>query len=75
MALPRTWQLLRMESSVSRDACSHVPWMWGLSGPSTLVYVWGLGAWGGRGVVGGEEGFGAVDHADVGRGVVVGGGL
>ena len=25
MALPRTWQLLRMESSVSRDACYHVP--------------------------------------------------
>ena len=35
----RPWLLLRMGSSICRDLSSHVPWMWGLLGSSTLVYV------------------------------------
>ena len=39
IALPRPWLPLRMESSVSRDWCSHVPQMWGSSGSSPLEYI------------------------------------
>ena len=39
IALPRPQLPLRMESSVSRDLCSHVPQSWGSSGSSSLVYV------------------------------------
>ena len=74
IALPRPWQPLRMESSVSRDLRSHVPQMWGSSGSSPLAYVSGPGLCGVGGVVGGKEGVGAVYHP-VGRWcVVVGGG-
>ena len=41
IALPRPWQLLRMESSVSRDWRSHVPQMWGSPGSFPLAYVSG----------------------------------
>ena len=43
IAAPRPWLLLRMESSISRDLWSHVPWMWGPSGSSTLMCVQGPG--------------------------------
>ena len=58
---------------MSRDLGSHVPQMWGSSGSSPLAYVSGPGlcVWGG--VVGGEEGVGAVYHPVV-CGCVVGGG-
>ena len=49
IALPRPWQLLRMESSVSRDLRSHVPQMWGSPGSSPLAYVSGPGLCGGGG--------------------------
>ena len=78
IALPRPWLLLRMESSVSRDLRSHVPQMWGSSGSFPCgVRVEACVVRGG-GVVGGEEGVGAVHHpvvswcvvVDVGEGVV-----
>ena len=75
IALPRPWLPLRMESSVSRDLRSHVPQMWGSSGSSPLAYMSRPGLWGGGGgVVGGEEGVGAVYHPVVSGCVVVGGG-
>ena len=74
IALPRPWQLLRMEKSVSRDLRSHVPQMWESSGSSPLAYVSGPGLCGGGGVVGGEEGVGAVYYPVVSGCVVVGGG-
>ena len=75
IALPRSWLRLRMESSVSRDLRSHVPQMWGSSGSSSLVYVSVAGLCGGAGgVVGGEEGVGAVYHPGASGCVVVGGG-
>ena len=43
IALPRLWLPLRMESSVSRDFRSHLPWIWESSRSSTLVYVPGTG--------------------------------
>ena len=58
---------------MSRDLGSHVPQMWGSSGSSPLAYVSGPGLCGGGGVVGGEEGVGAVYHPVV-CGCVVGGG-
>ena len=75
IALPRRWLPLRMESSVSKDLRSHMPQMWGSSGSSPLAYVSrpGLCVWGG-GIVGGEEGVGAVHHPVVSWCVVVGGG-
>ena len=39
-ALPRPWLPLRMESSVSRDLCSHVPHRWGLVHPGVRVRAW-----------------------------------
>ena len=74
IALPRPWLVLRMESSVARDLRSHVPQMWGSSGSLSLAYVSGPGLCGGGGVVGGEEGVGAVYHPVVNGCVVVGGG-
>ena len=74
IALPRPWLPLRMESSVSRDLRSHVPQMCGSSGSSPLAYVSRPGLCGGGGVVGGEEGVGAVHHPVVSWCVVVGGG-
>ena len=74
IVLPRPWLPLRMESSVSRDLRSHVPQMWGSPGSSPLAYVSGPGLCGGGGVVGGEEGVGAVYHPVVRGCVVVGGG-
>ena len=74
IALPRPWLPLRMESSVSRDLRSHVPQMWGSSGSSPLAYVSRPGLSGGVGVLGGEEGVGAVYHPVVSGCVVVGGG-
>ena len=60
---------------MSRDLRSHVPQMWGSSGSSPLAYVSGPGlCGGGGGVVGGEEGVGAVYHPVVSGCVVVGGG-
>ena len=59
---------------MSRDLGSHVPQMWGSSGSSPLAYVSGPGLCGGGGVVGGEEGVGAVYHTVVCGCVVVGGG-
>ena len=60
---------------MSRDLGSHVPQMWGSSGSSPLAYVSGPGlCGGGGGVVGGEEGVGAVYHPVVCGCVVVGGG-
>ena len=59
---------------MSRDLGSHVPQMWGSSGSSPLAYVSGPGLCGGGGVVGGEEGVGAVYHPVVCGCVVVGGG-
>ena len=47
IALPRSWLRLRMESTVSRDLCFHMPQMWGSSGSSSLVYVSGAGLCGG----------------------------
>ena len=77
IALPRPWLPLRMESSVSRDLRSHVPQMLGSSGSSPLAYVSRPGLCGGGGVVGREEGVGAVHHrvlswcvvVDAGKGV------
>ena len=74
IALPRPWLPLRMESSVSRDSRSHVPQRWGSSGSSSLVYVSEPGLCGGGGIVGGEEGVGAVQHPVASWCVVVGGG-
>ena len=74
IALARPWLPLRMESSVSRDLRSHVPQMWGSSGSSPVAYVSRPGFCGGGGVVGGEEGVGAVHHPVVSWCVVVGGG-
>ena len=75
IALPRPWLPLRMESSVSRDLRSHVPQMWGSSGSSPFgVRVEAWVVWGGGGVVGREEGVGAVHHPVVSWCVVVGGG-
>ena len=59
---------------MSRDLRSHVPQMWGSSGSSPLAYVSGPGLCVGGGVVGGEEGLGAVYHPVVSGCVVVGGG-
>ena len=59
---------------MSRDLGSHVPQMWASSGSSPLAYVSGPGLCGGGGVVGGEEGVGAVYHPVVCGCVVVGGG-
>ena len=59
---------------MSRDLGSHVPQMWGSSGSSPLAYVSGPGLCVGGGVVGGEEGVGAVYHPVVCGCVVVGGG-
>ena len=59
---------------MSRDLGSHVPQMWGSSGSSPLAYASGPGLCGGGGVVGGEEGVGAVYHPVVCGCVVVGGG-
>ena len=76
IALPRPWLLLQIESSVSRDLRSNVLQMRGSSGSSSLAYVSraGLCVWGGGGgVVGGEEGFGAVHHPVASWCVVVGG--
>ena len=47
IALPRPWQVLRMESSVSRDLGSHVPQILGSSASSPLAYVSGPGPCGG----------------------------
>ena len=60
---------------MSRDLRSHVPRMWGSSGSSCLVYVSGPGCAGGvgGGVIGGEEGVGAVYHPVASWCVVVGG--
>ena len=75
IALPRPWFPLRMESSVSRDLRSQVPQRCRLSGSSSLAYVSGPGLCvGGGGVVGGEEGVGAVHHPVASGCVVVGGG-
>ena len=51
-----------------------MPQMWGSSGFSPLAYVSRPGLCGGGGIVGGEEGFGAVYHPVVSGCVVVGGG-
>ena len=59
---------------MSRDLGSHVPQMSGSSGSSPLAYVSGPGLCGGGGVVGGEEGVGAVYHPVVCGCVVAGGG-
>ena len=74
VALPRPWLPLRMESRVSRDLRSHVPQTWGSSGSSPLAYVSGPGLCGEWGVVGEEEGVGAVYHPVVSGCVVVGDG-
>ena len=75
IALPRSWLWLRMYISVSREARSHVPRMWGLSSSSSLVYMSGRGLCvGGGGVVGREEGVGAVYHSGAGWCVVEGAG-
>ena len=74
IALPRPWLPLRMESSVSRDLCTHMSRTWGSSGSSTPVCVSGPGLCGGGGVVGAEEGVGASEHPGVGLSVVVGDG-
>ena len=74
IALPRLWLPLRMEISMSRDVRSHVPQMWGSSGSSPLAYVSRPGLCWGGGVVGGEEGVGAVYRPVVSGCVVVGGG-
>ena len=57
-----------------RDLRSHVPQMWGSSSSSSLVYVLGPGLCGGGGVVGVEEGVGAVYQPVASLCVVVGGG-
>ena len=75
IALSRPWLPLRMESSVSRDFCSHVPQMWGSSGSSSLVYVSGAWVVWRGGVVGGEEGIGAVYNPVARWCVVVSGGV
>ena len=49
IALRRPWLPLQMESSVSRDLCSHVPQRRGSSGSSPLVYVSWFGLFGGGG--------------------------
>ena len=59
---------------MSRDLRSHVPQRWGSSGSSSLVYVSGPGLCWGGGVVGGEEGVGAMHHPVASLCVVVGGG-
>ena len=74
IAPPRPWLPLRMESSVFKDLRSGVPQMWGSSGSSPQAYVSRPGFWEGGGVVGGEEGVGAVHHPVVSWCVVVGGG-
>ena len=74
IALPRPWLPLRMESSVSRDLRSPVTQMWGSFGSSPLAYVSRPGLCRGGGVVGREEGVGAVHHPVVSWCVVVGGG-
>ena len=74
IALPRPWLPLRMKSSVSRDLRSQLPERWGSSSPSSLVYMSRPGLCGGGGVVGGEEGVGAVHHPVASWCVVVGGG-
>ena len=74
IALPRPWLPLRMESSVSRDLRFHVPQMWGSSNSSALAYVSRRGLCVGGGVVGGEEGVGALHHPVVSWCVVLGGG-
>ena len=75
IALPRPWLPLQMKSSASRDLHPPEPQMWGSSGLSSLVYVlWPGLCGGGGGVVGWEEGVGAVDQPGVDWCVVVGGG-
>ena len=74
IALPRPWLPLQMESSSSRDLRPACPRCGGHPGRPPWRTCRGLGCVGGGGVVGGEEGVGAVYHPVVGGCVVVGGG-
>ena len=74
IALPRPWLPLLMESRVSRDLLSHVPQNMGvvrLVLPGVRVHAWVVF---GGGVVGREEGVGAVHHPVASCCVLVGGG-
>ena len=74
IALPRPWLPLRIESSVSRDLGSHVPQRWGSPAHPPLCTCRGRGCVWGGGIVGGEEGVGAVRQPVASWCVVVGGG-